>query len=280
VAVSRPFNNLSQALSWSIVVLKNTPATVDSGHWQGVPTEGRPDLETREVLNMEWAAPIPESSELLGYEVAPNLPWAENHFLERVGRIPSNPGREYQNWPWWRGQDDDTMEGGRFTHTYQERFWPKQVGDNPNFNREWDSENLPANLKNFGIRYAWGDLDDVVSLLRRYPHTRQATFPIFFPEDTGAVHGGRIPCTLHYHFLLREGRLNIFYAIRSCDAVRHYRDDVYMASRLCQWVLSELQDGMISPPELNEHPWNEVKPGMLYFTAYSFHVHRGDAHLL
>jgi thymidylate synthase len=87
-----------------------------------------------------------------------------------------------------------------------------------------------------GIRYEYGDLDDVVNLLYEHPFTRQATFPIFFPEDTGAVHGGRIPCTLHYHFLRRGDSLHLWYAIRSCDAVRHFRDDVYMATRLCQWV--------------------------------------------
>jgi thymidylate synthase len=115
-------------------------------------------------------------------------------------------------------------------------------------------------------------LGDVIDLLCRRPYTRQATLPIFFPEDTGAKHGGRIPCTLHYHFMLRNGKLHMWYPIRSCDAVRHFRDDVYMAMRLCQWVLSELRE--------KEQVWVDVDPGVLSFTAYSFHAHMGDWHLL
>ena len=129
-----------------------------------------------------------------------------------------------------------------------------------------------------GIRYDYGDLDDVLTLLQKYPYTRQATLPIFFPEDTGAVHGGRIPCTLHYHFLLRNDRLHLWYTIRSCDAVRHFRDDVYMAGRLCQWVIDELKN-MDNDYDAQEF-WEGVVPGNLYFTAYSFHVHAGDRHML
>jgi thymidylate synthase len=76
----------------------------------------------------------------------------------------------------------------------------------------------------------------VIDLLRDRPTTRQAFIPIWFPEDTGAHHGERVPCTLGYHLMARDGRLKIVYYMRSCDFLRHFRDDVYMAGRLCQWV--------------------------------------------
>ena len=252
--MSRIFGNLEAAVDWSLDSLEEHGTVVDAEHWQGIPTEGRPDMMTKEIVNLSFSAPIPETTEVLGYEVKPNLPWAEIEFQERVGGEAHNPHQSLPQWPWWRGQTDETMEEGEFTHTYSERFWPNTSGEDP-----------VGKIK--GIRYRYGDLDDVVNLLRRYPHTRQATFPIFFPEDTGAVHDGRIPCSLHYHFLLRQDYLSLWYPIRSCDAIRHFRDDLYMAGRLCQWILDELG-------------WQDVKPGMLHFTAYSFHVHRGDAHLL
>src|SRR5215471_1286216 len=201
VAMSRGFSSFSDAIPWSIQTLRDYGTVVDSGHWQGVATEGRADMETKELINLNIYAPIPADEETLAFDVTPNLPWAEDHFLERVGREPTNPGVQYRNWPWWRGQLDytDAMDPRqrestetqvfKFTHTYQERFWPKHAGDF-----------LHPSEYHHGIRYEYGDLDDVVNLLRRYPQTRQATFPIFFPEDTGAVHGGRVPCTLHYHF--------------------------------------------------------------------------------
>ena len=87
-----------------------------------------------------------------------------------------------------------------------------------------------------GIRFTYGDLQDVVELLQMSPLTRQAYLPVWFPEDTGAHHGERVPCTLGYHFIIRGGALHIIYYIRSCDFLRHFRDDVYMAARLALWV--------------------------------------------
>jgi thymidylate synthase len=245
---------IDDAIFESLEYLFEHGQEVDTGHWQGVATEGRPDLVTKEIINLQWTARIPEDMEEAVALIGPNMPWAEDHFHERVSKDPSNPGKEFKNWPWWTGQTEETMIGGKFTHTYQERFWPTRIeGPQP-----------------MGIRYSYGDLDSVIGLLSENPHTRQATLPIFFPEDTGAVHGGRIPCTLHYHFMLRQNKLHLWYPIRSCDAIRHFRDDIYMAVRLVHYVLDRLYD----PATL----WAGVEPGMLNFNAYSFHVHQGDIH--
>lgn len=248
---------LAREMDMLIALLKSLGQEADSGHWQGVSTEGHPEMTTMEIINAQLVAPIPPNKSELAAACQPNLPWAEDEFQERVSGEPHNPHRSMDTWPWWRGQIDRTM-----SHTYSERFWPT-----------FDD----ANQVRMGVRYAYGDLNDVLDLLRKHPHTRQATFPIFFPEDTGAVHGGRVPCTLHYHFLLRANKLHLWYPIRSCDAVRHFRDDVYMAARLCLWVLHELQT---LRPGIESSLWEYVTPGQLYFTAYSFHVHKADEHLL
>lgn len=270
----------SHSIAWAIAHLKQDGVDEDTGHWQGVSTVGHPDLVTTEVLDLRLAFSIPLSADEAIEEIGPNIPWAEDHFQERVSRIPSNPGEQYRNWAWWRDQtaafDVDDGFSMKFSHTYQERFWPKMANSGESFAQRGGI--------NRGIRYEYGDLDDVVNLLRREPHTRQAYLPIFFPEDTGAVHGGRIPCTLGYHFLLRRGRLHCWYEIRSCDAVRHFRDDLYLACRLVQWVLAQLE-GYIELREGGEsdylpNPWFDVQPGTMFFTAHSFHAHKGDAHLL
>ena len=254
-------------------------ADVDTGKWQGVSTKGHPDLRTKELINLQIEVPVDRAGVTFyeGYtlpnrladEIQPNLPWADDHFEERVGREPTNPGEQYMNWPWWRGQDASAMDArqtDKFSHTYQERFWPKKanMGLRPHAHNR-----IPI----WGIRYQWGDLDDVVDLLAREPLTRQATFPIFFPEDTGVVHRGRVPCTLHYHFMQRNQMLHMWYPIRSCDLIRHFRDDLYMACLLMLWVLNELQTRDLDPAS---ESWAQIRPGHLYFTAYSFHVHHGD----
>lgn len=269
------FTNVGDAIHHSLVALKMVGVEVDAGHWQGVKTEGKPDLITIEMTDLRWAALMPQAEREAASLIKPNMPWAEDHFQERVGRKPTNPGVTFRDWPWWKGQDAATMdESLQFTHTYQERFWPKEAGGRGGY---------PPSIQHSGIRYRYGDLDDVVNLLRREPQTRQAYFPIFFPEDTGAVHGGRIPCSLGYHFMLRGQQLHCWYDIRSCDAIRHFRDDIYLSVRLVQWVLQELQEHEVSStpdgPTVDS-VWYQVEPGNLYFSAHSFHYFKGDAHLL
>jgi len=162
------------------------------------------------------------------------------------------------------------MKDGVFTHTYQERFWPKD------YERKTLGYDANRIQKRRGIRYEWGDLSDVVEHLLNEPFTRQAYLPIFFPEDTGAKHGGRIPCTLGYHFMLRGHRMHCWYDIRSCDAVRHFRDDVYLTCRLVYWVLDQLARLEAGRKPHRAPYWRDVRPGTLYFCAHSFHYHKGD----
>jgi hypothetical protein len=227
-------------------------------HWQAMTDV--PMNNTMELRNVSIETLIPRNTYGTQIIVSPNLPWSEDHFQERVGGEPTNPGDQYYRWPFWRGghRDDNAL----FSHTYQERMWPKfaAVGDTrPNGRQVF----VPHN----GIRYEFGDLNDVVELLRREPYTRQAWLPIWFPEDTGAHHGGRVPCSIGYHFLLRAGELHVTYMIRSVDFLRHFRDDVYMAMRLGQWVL----DGLT-----NAEPWEGAAMGRLTMHMGSLHVFQGD----
>jgi thymidylate synthase len=270
------FNYFTGAIRFAIENLDELGSVVDSGKWQGISTKGKPDLVTREVLNLKvevnlerdawYNGSMDDYVKQLADEIRPNLPWADEHFEERVGGIPRNPDPSHTKWPWWHGQDDDTKANGQFTHTYSERFWPKQAGS-----PVWKDDGLTRP----GIRFPYGDYNDLLDLLTREPMTRQAYLPIFFPEDTGAVHGGRIPCSLGYHFLLRDLQLHCWYEIRSCDAVRHFRDDLYLASRLVAHTIERL-----AAAGNWEDIWNRVDPGVLYFNAHSFHVHMGDRHRL
>ena len=115
-----------------------------------------------------------------------------------------------------------------------------------------------------GIRYEYGDFGDVIDLLQREPFTRQAFLPMWFPEDTGSVHGERVPCTIGYHFMRRGNYLHIVYYIRSCDYLRHFRDDIYMACRKLHWVLDTLK-------ERDPERWGEVTPGYYAMHITSLH---------
>lgn len=139
----------------------------------------------------------------------------------------------------------------QFSHTYPERFWPKYAGG--------------AELPRRGIRFEYGDLDDVIERLIQNPLTRQAYLPIWGQEDTGAPAKERVPCTLGYLFMIRNRKLHVTYHIRSCDFMRHWRDDVYMAVRLGQWISTR--------PGLLEH---QLEMGELTMHIGSFHIFEGD----
>lgn len=211
------------------------------GEWQAIQSKDLPQASTIEVEDVSIEVSLPADHDVWAQRIKPNLPWAEEHFQERVSGIPHNPPPSHVRWPFAQRSNEEHTTSGKFSHTYPERFWPKWViGEY--------SDGLEVH---HGLRYPLGDLEDVVILLRDRPGTRQAFLPVWFPEDTGAVDNQRVPCTLGYHFLVRNGQLKIVYYIRSCDFYRHFRDDVYMAGRLGQWVSEQL--GNVFPSRLVMH---------------------------
>lgn len=250
-----------------------TPTHV--GEWQSQKIE----MPMLEMLHVVFDMPIPPISDpqYLGQMLGARVPWAEDHFLERVGGEPLNPSPSEAWWPFAQKKDSNSnadykSEGAAFSHTYPERMWPKAanggkwMGTDALFTPHW------------GIRFEYGDLNDVVMQLFKSPMTRQAYLPIWFPEDTGAVHGKRVPCTLGYHFIIRDGKLDISYFMRSTDLLRHFQDDIYLAIRLAQWLVEQL----------NEWHWGEGHPperafievGTLVFHTANMHIFEGDKPLI
>lgn len=210
---------------------------VDVGTWHAQDVSGQPHLVSQELRNVIVDFIPAPTVEGLQKQVRPNLPWAEEHFIERISGEPMNPPPSHVLWPWaqhnTRHQDDEA----KFSHTYPERYWPKWAGE------PWDAreESISVDWEpRHGIRYEYGDLLDVVKMLIDQRHTRQAYLPVWFPEDTGAVHGERVPCSLGYHFLVRRGYLYVNYFLRSCDFRRHFSDDMYHTARLLQWMGNQL----------------------------------------
>jgi thymidylate synthase len=174
----------------------------------------------------------------LANQTSCDLPWAEYHFLERVSGLPTNPGETYKYWPYHKNLDQSEYKDEIFSHTYQERIWPKYPG-NAQF-RGFSKAQIEAS-PNMGIRFEFGDLKDVINLLKENPLTRQAYLPIWFPEDTWAANNSkRVPCTLGYYFWIEDNKLHCNYIIRSCDLLRHFRNDVYLTARLLKHISQEL----------------------------------------
>lgn len=267
--------------------LKNAPI-VAPDFWQGVSVKGKIDMQTREILNHTssiWLDVFPHEDVIEGLQAmfSPDLPWCDDHFEERVCGWPINPGVEWANWRLGAGADKFRDGNGMFNHNYMERIWPKFAGhfgpmktaeeaeEYDQRCRETQSEPPPTYRINGGIRKPYGDLNDLVWLLRTNPLARQAFLPMFFPEDTGST--DRTPCTLGWHFIRRNDKLHMVYYLRSCDAVNHWRNDLYMAARLLHWVLDKLRS-------LDPDNWTRVTMGTLTTHITSLHAFRGQEHLL
>jgi len=209
-----------ESIQGAALELYRSGEIVKNSKWQSVEVE----KSMYEVRNLFLSMKMCNSIEVLANQTGADMPWAEDHFLERVAGKPLNPGKEYKNWPYYRPNVDDKRfresdEDFKFSHTYMERYWPS------------------AELK--GIRYKYGNLMDLVERLNNEPLTRQAYFSVWHPEDQ-VDRQERVPCSLGYHFRVIGGRIDLTYHIRSCDVRRHFKNDIYLTIRLAQWVAKKV----------------------------------------
>lgn len=172
------------------------------------------------------------------------LDYIEMESWDRITQA-SNPGNAYKMRERVWGE---FLHEGKFAYTYSERICPQ--------------------------------LHRIIRELKERPDTRQAIINIhsnISPMETiNAMTGtrlvggsadmrnmggtGRIPCSLYYQFLIRQGQLNMVYAMRSCDFLTHFPVDICLAIRLMNWVAHELA----------------LPPGTFtYFTA-SLHAYAKD----
>jgi thymidylate synthase len=215
--------------------------TVTTENWQG----DKSPFKFIEIVNLNLECVMEKSKEKLQDLCEPFLPWADEHFEERVGGVALNPPPTHTK---WLSKTEEYLESdSKFSHSYPERLWSKGLHK--------------------GIRYEIADLSDAVELLKKDLHTRQCYIPMFFPEDLSAANENkRIPCTLGWHFLVRDNKMHCQYPMRSCDALRHFHNDLYFANLLVLWMIEQV--GV------------DLEPGAILFSATSFHCFENDVYAL
>jgi len=215
----------------------NQGSLIETKKWQGI--KNPPKM--LELLHVSVKVQMMNTPKEASDAVNAKQPWANVHFSERTSGVPLNPDPSHAMWA--STTNDFTIDGQKFSHTYSERMWSKSL--------------------HTGIRYDIADLNTLVDLLKREPDTRQAYLPMFFPEDLSAsLEGQRVPCSLGWQFIVRDGKMNCFYPMRSCDVMRHLHNDLYFANKLVMWVI--------------EKTGLDVVPGTLHFVATSLHCFESD----
>lgn len=217
---------------------------------------------THELQYVRDVFDVPITEKLWQDMVQPNLPWAEDHFQERISGEPLNPAPSEAWWPFARQGNAEHKKNEKFSHTYPERFWPRMANLGGS-----TAEGRVVYVPHVGLRFEYGDFADLIELLGQNYRSRQAYLPIWFPEDLRAARRGeRVPCSMGYHFIWNphHDAMDCVYTMRSCDLVRFYRDDIYMAGRLLQHVCT----------------WLQRTPGQLVVNIDNLHCFPGDLSLL
>lgn len=238
-----------------------------SGEWQGMDTRDYPTHATHELTDVKIVVEqLPEHDMAEFFYLSPeDQDWAEEHFKERVSGEPMNPAPSHLKWPYAvRGNAMHTNNLGKFDHTYPERLWPKHAYAN-----SFPPGDIDASFPMNGIRFPLGDLENVIHQLATRPGSRQGYVPLWFPEDTWAADNGkRVPCTLGYHFMVRDGKLSCRYFMRSCDVYRHLRNDLYLAGMLTYWMADAISSWIITHQPENKR---RVDVGGLSMDIVSLH---------
>lgn len=131
------------------------------------------------------------------------LSYCEQEVQDRVQEIPLNPGNSFLLRPdIWQ----EFMHEGKFSYTYSERME--------------------------------GQVKSTLERLRIDPESRQGIIAIYNPSIDAPRRGGemRIPCSMYYQLMIREGKIDLIYTMRSCDFLTHFAADIYMATRIMDYA--------------------------------------------
>ena len=135
---------------------------------------------------------------------------------DRTSGVSMNPGNAFKM---RRNVWDEFLrpETGTFHYTYAERFAPqyervvRELLERPDTRQAIIT--IHSNIQ--PDRYA------------KRPGTNAVCSPSVDMASMGGA--GRVPCSMYYQFLLRNGRLDMVYAMRSCDLLCHFPVDVVVA---------------------------------------------------
>jgi len=175
--------------------------------------EGNEDYFTKELSPYVFMItnPLGDIDEFIKY-IYPDkheriLDWCVAEFRERISTKMINPG---EAWVLRSGIWKEFMHDGAFAYTYNHR-----------------------------IRV---QLERIINELRTKPGTRQAIIEVHnnFIDINHLGGGGRVPCSMHYQLVIREGKLDMMYIMRSSDYLTHFCNDNWLAIKLQQHVANEL----------------------------------------
>lgn len=248
--MSRIFKDFTEARGEIARDLKEMGVKVDNVMMQD--KEGC--FPTLELINYSYTVTQPMVQDL-----DPTMPWATTEWGDRVQAIMGNPSPLGTA---WLTRADDKMDWSEFIE-FDGRPLPHGVSLHEARMAHPRAANDPVRLAySYGERFALNDqVMRVIRELRRNPQSRQLYVAMWDPyQDSERLGVRRVPCSLGWHFMMRGGKLNITYSMRSCDFVTHWQNDVWLTMMLLDLVCMKTGN----------------EPGQFSQFINSFHVYEQD----
>ena len=156
-----------------------------------------------------------------------HLEWCLAEFLERISKNFTNPG---EAWKIRSGLWQEFLNAeGEMDYTYNDRI------------------------------NGFDQLKNVIKELKINPDSRQCIIHVHWPADTEYMQKARIPCSMYYQLMVRRGKLDIIYNMRSSDFNTHFRNDIWLAAELRNYIADTI----------------DIEPGLFHMNVGSLHIYKG-----
>lgn len=159
--------------------------------------------------------------------------------------------RELYNYTYTVLEADYRMVEGVHEEWLQQEWLDRLVGDlNPGsawkkrpevwteFLEGYQGPHRPGHFSySYSDRMGGEHIEKIIEELKVHPSSRQLWLPVWDRRTDEDRRGSRrVPCSLGYQFLNRNGYLHVTYIMRSCDFATHYANDVALACALNEHI--------------------------------------------
>jgi thymidylate synthase len=242
----RIYLNCNEAITDIGRELKKCSTTLHPQTYQNKIIKDDPLFDTKEIQAFQFMIINTDDKDQMP-NVTPE--WCKEEFKERISqRGGVNPGEAYKLRP---------------------EVWNQFLVEKTELYDDDDDGGVRRVKKfdyNYNERISW-QIPSIIEELRIRPETRQAIIEVHNNINDLKSLGGRerIPCSMFYQFMVRDGKLDVLYVMRSSDFATHFTNDIWQADELRRFIASQvgLPIGKfimtISSLHIYAKDWSELK---------------------
>jgi len=204
--MSRIFENLKEAIGEIERDIMEMGILVHPHTMQNKLVKDNEDFSTLETQNYSFTILDLKDKD----ELAPHLEWCKAEFKERITPNSNNPG---EAWKLRKEVWETFLVDGKFDYTYRERY------------------------------AIFEQIEYIIKELKVNPDSRQCIIHVHMPRDVVIMNNPtpmRVPCSMYYQLLIRRGKLDIIYNMRSSDFDTHFIHDIWLADALRNHIAKEV----------------------------------------